>query len=114
MCGGADRGELPEAARGARAAGQGAVPAAQDTGGDGAADRDSEADPERARRVHQEAAGDAAEQGAVCQGHRGGPREDAEAGGGRDARAPPREPSGAEGKRERYAERGEWPLSQPL
>ena len=105
---GAHRGELPAAAAGARAAGQGAFPAAQDPGGDGAAHRQPEADAGLARRVHQEAAGDAPEQGARRPGGRGGGRRWA-AGPqrGRGAAGPPGDLPGAEGKGKPAPEGGE-------
>ncbi len=103
----ADRGELPAAARRAWAAGQGTVPPEEDSGGDGAAHRHSETDALRSRRIHQEAPGDVAEQRAVCQGQRGGPRADTEAGWCWDAYPSPGKPFGAEREGNGLDERGE-------
>lgn len=83
------RGELPAAAVGARAAGQGAVPAEEDHGRDGDEDQLSEADARRQGREHPEAAGDASGpgpgSGAVGSGAENGRRNHGGAGDGRTA-----------------------------
>ena len=104
----ADRRELPPAAGRTRPAGQGALLAEKDAGGDGAEDRDPEADAGCQRRVHQEAAGDAAEQRAAPgQGVRGGRARESQA--DRRGRGPAGTPgghSGSEGEREHPSTRG--------